>query len=104
MGYSNQGMKMNFTVAIVGLGPMGQRHLKVLKEDFKSSQIIGLCDLHKETVLKTCEQIKGAKGFVGYREMLTELTPDVICIATNAPSHAEIVCAAAKAQVKNIVV
>lgn len=95
---------MNFTIAIVGLGPMGQRHLKALKENFEFARIVGLCDLNKETVLKSCEQIKGAKGFICYQEMLAKVTPDVICVATNAPSHAEIVSAAAQARVKNIVV
>lgn len=89
-------------VAIVGLGRMGQRHVQVVQS--LGFEIAGICDVNPEALsLATAEHgIKADLHFTNVRQMLKQVKPECVIIATTAPTHCEYTCLAAEAGAKYI--
>jgi predicted dehydrogenase len=81
--------------ALVGLGRMGLRHLQVLRE--LGLDLVGACDVQeaaRETA-RTQAGVPAAELFADAENMISRLRPELVVVATTAPSHAALVCAAA---------
>lgn len=92
---SGGGMK-DLKAAVIGLGGMGRRHLAALDE--AGIGVAGVCDMN----LAVAQELAGARtdkplAVSDWRGLLSGV--DVLCIATNGPSHHEIVLAAAAARI-----
>ncbi len=90
------------TAALIGLGRMGLRHLEnllALKLD-----VVGVCDPFEQGRISAKEkaQLSDDRLFADPHDMLVKVRPQVLIIATTAPTHADFTCAAAKAGVKAI--
>lgn len=73
--------------AVVGLGPMGKRHIAVLES--LGLKIVGLCDRREEAIKKLIEE-KNYKENLFYQDaekMIKEINPELVVIATNSDSH-----------------
>jgi predicted dehydrogenase len=86
--------------AVIGLGGMGRRHLAAL--DQAGIGVAGVCDMNlavaREVAASRADDRGGGPRAVSdWRELLTGI--DMLCIATNGPSHHEIVLAAAAAKI-----
>lgn len=88
--------------AIVGLGRMGRRHIEVARR--LGMEICGLVDLSQASIDATRHELSlvDVPGFVDAGEMLEQVRPHALVIATTAPSHAGLTIAAAHAGVKYI--
>lgn len=92
--------------AVIGLGGMGKRHvaaldaLDVLEAQGQGVRVQALCDMN----------IAGAQEFAAarpdsprvvadWRELIAAGGIDLLCVATNGPSHRDIVLAAAQAKI-----
>ena len=81
---------------VIGLGGMGRRHLAALDE--AGIPVAGVCDMN----LAVASELAAARddkplAVAHWRELLSGV--DLLCIATNGPSHHEIVLAAAAAKI-----
>lgn len=78
-------------VAIVGLGAMGQRHIKVLQKMPHLAKLCAVFDINKKKVAQIEKDIllkTGAKiGVKSYGELL-DRRPDAVIIATPVETHA----------------
>ncbi len=88
--------------ALIGLGRMGLRHLDnllALKLD-----VVGVSDPFNQAraAAKDKAQLPDNALFADSAEMIMQLKPDVLVIATTAPAHAELTCLAAESGVKAI--
>jgi Predicted dehydrogenases and related proteins len=84
--------------AVIGLGGMGRRHVAAL--DAAGIAVVALCDMNIEGARElAASRSTPAKAYGHWREVLDAGGFDVLCIATNGPSHHEIVLAAAKAKI-----
>ena len=83
------------TKAVIGVGGMGQGHLKSINP---TSKLLAVCDVD-EKHLKTALQIggEGVKGYKDFREVLARKDIDIVHIPTPPHWHALISIAAAKA-------
>lgn len=94
-------MKKRLRAAVVGLS-MGKTHALncvALKENY---ELVALCDLSK-TVLERTGEETGCKGlYEDYRQMLRQVKPEAVFIATPDFLHEEMVIQAAEAGVKGI--
>jgi len=74
-------------VAIIGLGPMGRRHIQVVKE--LGLNIVGLCDKSEDAIQKVREtnDFQTQIFFKDANEMFEKTKPEVVIIATNSDSH-----------------
>jgi predicted dehydrogenase len=80
------------TKAIVGVGSMGQVHLKY------EGELVAICDVDRGHLSKVSEMVgPGVKTFTDFRELIAEPGIDVVHIATPPHWHGLISIAAAKA-------
>lgn len=89
--------------AVVGLGGMGRRHLLALRGI--PMEAVAVCDLASSTFAAAGELCaRPPHMYTSWQEMLEREAGriDVITIATNGPSHRDIVVAAARAGVRFI--
>lgn len=88
--------------ALVGLGRMGQRHLQNLTE--AGYMVVGVADPFpdaREGVTKAFD-LDPKIVFDDPLQMIAETSSDLIVVASTAPSHCEVACAAANAGVHYI--
>lgn len=71
---------MTLRVAVIGLGPIGNRHSKLYTED-SLAELVGVCDIIKEKA-DTASEKYGAPAFYDVETMLKELQPDVVSVTT----------------------
>jgi len=83
---------------IVGMGPMGFRHLEAYGK-LDHVHVVAVCDLRPEIKGKLDA---GTSFYIDYNDMFEKEDLDVINVVTTGPYHAQIVIAAAKAGVPRI--
>ncbi len=67
-------------VCVIGMGPIGNRHAKIYKED-PLAELVGVCDIIKERADSAAARL-GVPAFYDAQEMLDALKPDVCSVAT----------------------
>jgi len=89
-------------VAIVGLGRMGRRHVEVVQK--LGMDVVGLVDRDPKAAADAAEEFRlsGDCLFDDVGAMLAATRPEAFVVATTAPTHADLVTAAAEAGVRYI--
>lgn len=67
-------------VAVIGMGPIGNLHADIYKED-EMVELVGVCDIIKERA-ETAGKRLGVPWFTNAEKMLAELKPDLCSVAT----------------------
>ncbi|MBC7237163.1 MAG: Gfo/Idh/MocA family oxidoreductase [Chloroflexi bacterium] len=67
-------------VAVIGLGPIGNRHAKLYQED-EMAELVGVCDIIRERADAAAARY-GVPAFYSVEEMLRALAPDICSVAT----------------------
>lgn len=83
-------------VAVIGVGRMGRRHIKVVQD--LGLSLVGICDENHEA-LKICQQennVSPDKHYTSVKKMLNKTHPDCVIVATTSPMHCEYSCLAAE--------
>lgn len=83
--------------AVIGLGGMGRRHVAAL--DALGIAVAGFCDMNLAGAEELAAARPDAAAFADWRELLARGGVDLLCVATNGPSHRDIVLAAAEAKI-----
>ncbi|MBC7261902.1 MAG: Gfo/Idh/MocA family oxidoreductase, partial [Chloroflexi bacterium] len=106
-----------FTAAIVGCGRMGgfiddevlDYPAVVLPYSHAAAyaaipevNLVAAADINEETLLRFQQRWNVPKVYIDYREMISEIKPDIISITTQATTHAEIAIYSAEHGVKGI--
>lgn len=91
-------------IAVIGLGPMGLRHIQAIIKLENEVELVGVVDLRESVVkqLITDYNLTESVGYSDYKVLLEKCKPDILVIATNGPSHYPIFLDAVKAGVKKI--
>ena len=71
---------MTLRVAVIGMGPIGNRHAMLYNED-ELAELVGVCDIIKERADAASER-HGVPAFYDAPTMLKELAPDVVSVTT----------------------
>ncbi len=85
---------------VVGLGRMGGCHIKAYK-NLQIQTVVG-ADIREEAVSSYQNTYPEHVFSADWRSLLNETRPDIMSIATNGPSHAEIVIEAARLNIPYI--
>lgn len=80
--------------AIIGLGPMGRRHVAALQR-VAGVELVGVCDAREEALAWEGVPASAAR-LPSAAVLLAALHPELVVVATTAPSHGELVVAAAR--------
>ena len=67
-------------VCVIGLGPIGNRHSDIHKED-PLAELIGVCDIRRDRADAAAARL-GVPAFYDVQQMLDTLRPDVCSVAT----------------------
>ncbi|OGV69554.1 MAG: oxidoreductase, partial [Lentisphaerae bacterium RIFOXYA12_FULL_60_10] len=73
-------------VAVIGMGPIGNRHAGIYKENPKV-QLVGVCDRNRERADAGAARL-GVPAFYDTPDMLARLKPDVCSVATGGYEYA----------------
>lgn len=86
-------MRKPLRAIVVGLGPMGRRHVRaymdVASVELASVELVGVVDRHRERA----QQVGAELGIVAFADLdaaLASLQPDVVTVATAPHQHAEV--------------
>ena len=71
---------MTLRVAVIGLGPIGNRHAKLYRKD-PLAELVGVCDIIKEKADQASCNYQ-APAYYDIEKMLRELAPDVVSVTT----------------------
>ncbi len=86
-----------YSVALIGCGRISFKHIEGFVHNSDKLRFVAVCDpIVERTEAKRDEYLKSfpqadIKMYTDYREMLLELTPDIVTIATESGKHPEIV-------------
>lgn len=82
--------------AVIGVGRMGRRHLAAAC--IAGLEIVGVADTNAPSLESAAADfgLTAAQLFDVPRMMLQELRPELVIVATTAPAHADLTCAAAE--------
>ena len=86
--------------AIVGFGGMGQRHFRAYEST--PFEVVAICEKFPERVKAVLPDFPDSRIYRDYRDLLAAETLDVLSVASNGPTHAEVTIAAADAGVPRI--
>lgn len=86
---------------VIGCGGMGRAHLKALAL-VDQVEVVGFADGREAARDETRKVAPDAQAFDSAEPLLAELQPELVVIATNGPSHAELTIAAAEGGAKYI--
>lgn len=75
--------------AIIGCGAIAREHLTAL-EELESVEVAAVCDLSAARAQAAAERFGVAKWYLSHEELLSEIRPDLVHIATPPSSHFEI--------------
>jgi predicted dehydrogenase len=67
-------------VCVIGMGPIGNRHAGIYKED-ELAELVGVCDILHDRADAAAARLS-APGFYDAREMLDKLRPDLCSVTT----------------------
>jgi predicted dehydrogenase len=67
-------------VCVIGLGPIGNRHADLYKED-PLAELIAVCDVRRDRADAAAKRV-GVSAFYDVRQMLDALQPDICSVAT----------------------
>ena len=73
-------MNKPLRVWVIGMGPIGNRHADIYRED-DLAELVGVCDLLKERADAAAARL-GVPAFYNAPAMLAALQPDVVSVAT----------------------
>ena len=72
-------------VAVIGLGPIGNRHANMYQAD-ELAELVGVCDIIKERADAAAARL-GVPAFYSVPDMLKALAPDICSVATGGEEY-----------------
>ncbi len=76
---------MPVRVAVIGLGPIGNRHADLHAED-PLAELVGVCDVRRDRADAAAAR-RGVPAFYDVATMLKELSPDICSVATGGVEY-----------------
>src|SRR3954447_595404 len=74
------------TAAVVGVGAVAKHHLACLAQ-LDRARLVGVCDLSPAVAESAAERVGVPGHFADHRELLAELSPDVVHVTTPPAAH-----------------
>jgi UDP-N-acetyl-2-amino-2-deoxyglucuronate dehydrogenase len=81
------------SICIIGMGRISANHLSAIMNNSSHLDLIAVCDLVIDNIhesLKRANYSNQVAMYSNYKEMIYTLKPDIVAIATDSGSHAEI--------------
>jgi predicted dehydrogenase len=92
-------LSQNQRVAIIGMGPMGRRHLQALSL-VEDTELVAVADTSLQAL--AADGLQSVLSYTDAHTMLADVQPEIVIVATNGPSHHELVLSAIAAGARGI--
>lgn len=76
---------MPLRIAVIGCGPIGNRHADIYKED-PLAELVAVCDIRPDRCDASAARL-GVKGYHDAPSMLAEVKPDLVSVATGGVEY-----------------
>src|SRR5688572_18952665 len=76
---------MPLRVCVIGMGPIGNRHARIYRED-ALSELVGVCDIIKDRADAAASRLS-VPAFYDASKMLDASKPDVVSVATGGEEY-----------------
>jgi predicted dehydrogenase len=90
-------------VGLIGCGGVANLHMKVFRK-LRNVNVVGICDLNLERAKDFGSRFKVSRAFRDYNDLFEIKDLDLVDVCTPTSTHSRIVCDAAKAGVRAILV
>jgi predicted dehydrogenase len=87
-------MKKNYRAALVGTGAIGDAHVRAAESTAGRVELVAAVDIDVERVKAFCARTGIPRPFSNYSEMLDQVRPDIVLVATPPGEHAAMSIAA----------
>ncbi len=76
--------------ALIGCGRISPNHIAAAKENNDKLELVAICDIDTERLelIKNEFSLDSVKTYTDYKQMLKEVSPQLVAIATNSGDHA----------------
>src|SRR5437899_668523 len=90
------------TVAIIGVGGMGLRHIKACR--LVGANVVALCDMRDDALAAGLKEAPGATAYSSVSQCIASVAHcvDLVSVVTNTPSRAKILLELATAGARRI--
>ncbi|MCC2864836.1 Gfo/Idh/MocA family oxidoreductase [Anaerovorax odorimutans] len=85
-------------IGVVGLGNLGELHVRHLQNKIADSEVVAVCDVFSERVAAIQKEYEVPAGYTVYDEMLEKEDLDAVAIVTNVQTHKELIIKACDAK------
>ncbi|HEY5877603.1 MAG TPA: Gfo/Idh/MocA family oxidoreductase [Nakamurella sp.] len=85
---------MTIDVGIIGVGMIGQDHIRRLTQVVIGAAVVAITDVNTEQAQQIADGVPGAKVFVTGQELIAHESVDAIVVCSWGPTHEEYVLAA----------
>jgi len=89
-------------LGIIGLGRLGRNHAANIHYKLPNAELTAVCSTVQEEIDSVMAEMNPKYGTINYKELFSDKNLDGIVIASNSAFHAQMICEAAEAGVKNI--
>jgi predicted dehydrogenase len=90
-------MKKVYRAALVGTGSIGDAHVRAVESTNGRVELVAAVDINAERVQAFCARAGVKQPYTDYAEMLREVRPDLVLVATPPAQHADMSIAAMEA-------
>lgn len=83
-------------IGVVGLGNLGELHVRHLQHKIADSEVVAVCDVLESRVKEIQDKYEIPSGYTDYDEMLEKEKLDAVAIVTNVQTHKELIVKACR--------
>ncbi len=85
---------MTINVGIIGVGMIGQDHIRRLTQVVTGAAVVAVTDVNAEQATRVADGVPGAKVFATGKELIAHESVDAVVVCSWGPTHEEYVLAA----------
>src|SRR4029077_10153927 len=87
-------MNVTINVGIIGVGMIGQDHIRRLTQVIPGAAVVAVTDVNTEQAQRVASGVPGAKAFATGQELIAHESVDAIVVCSWGPTHEEYVLTA----------